>query len=93
MTERYTPIDANTIHYEARITDGNVFTQPVTLAWYAFARAPKEYMPLEYACFEGNAKNILLMTNTDISRSASRCRSVTRSIRSARPCARRATVI
>ena len=67
VTERYTPIDANTIHYEARVTDDKVFTQPVTFAWYAFARAPKEYVPIEYACFEGNAKNILLMTNTDIS--------------------------
>jgi hypothetical protein len=67
VTERYTPIDANTIHYEARIIDEKEFTQPVTLAWYAFSRAPKDYVPLEYACFEGNAKNILLMTNTDIS--------------------------
>jgi len=66
VTERYTPIDANTIHYEARITDEKVFTQPVTMAWYAFARAPKDYLPIEYACFEGNAKNILLMTNTDV---------------------------
>ncbi len=67
VTERYTPIDANTVHYEARITDEEVFTQPWTLAWYAFARAPKGYVPVEYACFEGNAKNLLLMTNTDIS--------------------------
>jgi hypothetical protein len=67
VTERYTPIDANTIHYEARITDEKVFTQPVTLAWYAFSRAPKEYVPIEYACFEGNAKNILLMTGIDLS--------------------------
>jgi len=44
-----------------------VFTQPWTVAWYGFARAPKDYVPIEYACFEGNAKNILLMTNTDIS--------------------------
>jgi hypothetical protein len=67
VTERYTPIDANTIHYEAVIHDEDVFTQPWTLAWYAFARAPKDYVPIEYACFEGNAKNLLLMTNTDIS--------------------------
>jgi len=67
VTERYTPIDANTIHYEARVTDENVFTQPWTIAWYAFARAPKDYVPIEYACFEGNAKNMKLMTNTDIS--------------------------
>jgi len=67
VTERYTPIDANTIHYEAKISDEQVFTQPWTVAWYAFARAPKDYVPVEYACFEGNAKNLLLMTNTDIS--------------------------
>jgi hypothetical protein len=67
VTERYTPIDANTIHYEARITDDQVFTQPWTVAWYGFARAPKGYVPIEYACFEGNEKNIFLMTDTDIS--------------------------
>src|SRR5205085_1825945 len=47
VTERYTPIDANTIHYEARITDEKVFTQPWTVAWYGFARAPKDYVPIE----------------------------------------------
>ena len=67
VTERYTPIDANTIHYEARIEDPKVFTQPWTIAYYAFSRAPKGYVPVEYACFEGNDKNLLLMTNTDIS--------------------------
>ena len=67
VTERYTPIDANTIHYEAKISDEKVFTQPWTVAWYAFARAPKDYVPIEYACFEGNEKNLMLMTNTDIS--------------------------
>jgi len=66
VTERYTPIDANTIHYEATITDENVLTQPWTVAWYGFARAPKDYVPIEYACFEGNDKNLLLMTGTDI---------------------------
>jgi hypothetical protein len=67
VTERYTPIDANTIHYEATLEDPKVFTQPWTVAWYAFSRAPKDYVPVEYACFEGNAKNIMLMTNTDMS--------------------------
>jgi hypothetical protein len=67
VTERYTPIDANTIHYEAKISDEKVFTQPWTVAWYAFARAPKDYVPIEYACFEGNEKNLMLMTDTDIS--------------------------
>jgi hypothetical protein len=68
VTERYTPIDADTIHYEAKIEDPKVLTQPWTLAWYAFARAPKDYVPVEYACFEGNEKNVLLMTNTDMSK-------------------------
>jgi hypothetical protein len=67
VTERYTPIDANTIHYEAKMEDPKVFTQPWTVAWYAFSRAPKDYVPVEYACFEGNEKNLMLMTNTDIS--------------------------
>ena len=64
--ELLVPIDANTIHYEATLYDEEVFTQPWTVAWYAFARAPKDYVPIEYACFEGNDKNIMLMTNTDI---------------------------
>lgn len=67
VIERYTPIDANTIHYEATMIDDQVFTQPWTVAWYGFARAPKDYVPIEYACFEGNEKNLLLMTDTDIS--------------------------
>jgi hypothetical protein len=67
VTERFTPIDANTIHYEAKLEDPKVFTQPWTIAYYAFARASKNYVPVEYACFEGNDKNLLLMTNTDIS--------------------------
>ncbi len=66
VTERYTPIDANTIHYEATITDEQVLTQPWTVAWHGFARAPKGYVPIEYACFEGNSKNLFLMTDTEI---------------------------
>jgi len=68
VTERFTPIDANTIHYEATLYDPKAFTQPWTIAYYAFARAPKDYVPVEYACFEGNEKNIYLMTNTDITK-------------------------
>ena len=68
VTERYTPIDANTIHYEAQ--DRGIPRCSLSRGRsriYAFARAPKDYVPVEYACFEGNDKNLLLMTNTDIS--------------------------
>ena len=37
------------------------------LEGYAMARAPKDYVPVEYASFEGNAKNLQLMVNTDLS--------------------------
>ena len=67
ITERYTPIDKDVIHYEAKIEDPAIFTQPVIFAYYAFQRAPKDYIPLEYACFEGNAHNLDLMVGVDIS--------------------------
>ena len=67
VTERFTPMDKDIIHYEATIEDPKVFTQPWKVAYYAMTRAPKDYVPIEYACFEGNANNLLLMTDTDIS--------------------------
>jgi hypothetical protein len=66
VTERFTPIDENVIHYEAKIEDPKVFTQPWTIAYYAMSRAPKDYVPLEYACFEGNEKNLELMVETKL---------------------------
>lgn len=65
VTERFTPISADTIRYEAVIEDPNVFTQPWTISWDAFQRAPKDYVPVEYACHEGNAPNIDLMVGVD----------------------------
>ena len=38
----------------------------ITMTFLANGYSVK-YIPIEYACFEGNAKNLLLMTNTDIS--------------------------
>ena len=53
VLERYTPTDANTIHYEATITDTKVFTRPWTIA-FDLGRNPEEgYENLEYACVEG----------------------------------------
>ena len=65
VVERFTPVDAETIHYEATITDPNVFTQPWTIAWNAFTRAPADHILYEYACHEGNGRNIKLLTGHD----------------------------
>jgi len=39
----------------------------------SFARAPKNYVPVEYACFEGNDKNLVLMIH-DITGISVQCR-------------------
>ena len=62
VVERYTLTDANTINYEATITDPQVFTQPWTISYDAFNRAPEGHILYEYACHEGNARNLRLMT-------------------------------
>ena len=66
VVERFTMADADTIHYEARIEDPTVFTQPWTVAWDAFKRAPKEHMLYEYACYEGGRRDVWLMTGYDV---------------------------
>jgi hypothetical protein len=53
VVERYTMIDANTIHFEATVEDPTIYTRPWTLA-IAFTRNTEEnYYQLEYACHEG----------------------------------------
>ena len=53
VVERYTMIDANTIHFEATVEDPTLYTRPWTLA-IAFTRNTEEnYYQLEYACHEG----------------------------------------
>ena len=51
IVERFTPVDANTMNYEATITDPTVFTRPWTV------RATQRRMPdeelWEWACHEG----------------------------------------
>ena len=66
VVERFTLRDADTIHYEVTIEDPQVFTQPWTIAFDALVRAPEDHMLFEYACHEGNGRNISLMTGTDI---------------------------
>ncbi len=66
VVERFTMSDADTIHYEVTIEDPQVFTQPWTIVFDALTRAPEDHMLFEYACHEGNGRNISLMTGTDI---------------------------
>src|SRR5438093_2008494 len=52
VVERFTPIDANTIDYEATIDDPKMFTRPWTVS-IPLHRDPA-YRIYEYACHEGN---------------------------------------
>jgi hypothetical protein len=52
VVERLTPIDANTIDYEATIDDPKTFTRPWTVS-IPLHRNPT-YRIYEYACHEGN---------------------------------------
>jgi hypothetical protein len=51
VVERFTPVDANTINYEATVTDPLVYTSPWTIA-LPFRRQKSEL--LEVACLEDN---------------------------------------
>ncbi|OUU78902.1 MAG: hypothetical protein CBC38_06180 [Gammaproteobacteria bacterium TMED78] len=54
VEERFTLVDANTLHYQATVTDENVFTQPFTIA-IAFRRNASDFEIWEEACYEDNA--------------------------------------
>ena len=66
VVERFTLVDHDTIHYEATITDPQVFTRPWTISYDAFMRGKADHILYEYACHEGNARNLKLMTGTDL---------------------------
>ena len=67
VTERFTMTNADTIRYRATIDDPEVFTQPWTIEIDALRRAPEGHMLFEYACHEGNGRNLELMTGSDVS--------------------------
>ena len=71
VVERFTLIDANTIRYEATVEDANVFTRPWKIQFNAFTRAPADHQLFEYACHEGNSRNIKLLTGFDIDKGTS----------------------
>jgi hypothetical protein len=52
VVERFTLVDADTILYEATITDPTVFVKPVQMR-FTLKRVPAEQQILEYSCLEG----------------------------------------
>ena len=54
VVERFTMLDADTIHYEARIEDPKVYTRPWTIAFALTRNDEKDFELLEQACHEGN---------------------------------------
>jgi len=53
VVERFTMVDANTIHYEARIDDPTVYTRPWTMVFAIRRMADPRYEVFEEACHEG----------------------------------------
>ena len=61
VAERFTPVDADMIEYEAVITDPKVYTRPWTMA-LRFERIKDYGSELwEEACHEGNERTLDLM--------------------------------
>lgn len=53
VVERFTPKDANTIRYEATLSDPKTFSQPFKIAFDLGRNLEPGYETLEYACVEG----------------------------------------
>jgi hypothetical protein len=66
VVERFTPVNADVIRYEARIEDPKVFTRPFTVAFDVMFRGRPDHQLFEYACHEGNREGILIATGVDI---------------------------
>jgi len=50
VTERYTPLSANHLQYEATIDDAAVFTQPWTISMPLYRIVDDNYRLLEFKC-------------------------------------------
>jgi len=66
LTERYTPIDTNTLDYQFTVNDPTVFTKPWTVS-RPMRRQTDGISVFEYACHEGNyaMKNMLAGARAD----------------------------
>lgn len=53
VVERYTLIDPDTIHFEAKIEDSTMYTSPWTISFPFMRNTEINYYQLEYACHEG----------------------------------------
>jgi hypothetical protein len=53
MTERFTPMDAVTLHYQVTIEDASVYTRPWTMAFPLRRNTERGFRLLEEACHEG----------------------------------------
>ena len=63
VVERFTLTDADTVLYEATITDPTVFVKPVEMR-FTLKRVPAEQQILEYSCLEGE-RSLQHYTNED----------------------------
>jgi hypothetical protein len=54
VVERFTLVDADTIHYESRVTDPQVYTRPWTMVFALTRNGDRAYELWEQACHEGN---------------------------------------
>jgi hypothetical protein len=54
VVERFTPVNSNTIKYEATIEDPQAFTRPWTVTETFRRITAPDYEQLEFACIEGN---------------------------------------
>jgi hypothetical protein len=67
VVERFTLLDANTIHYEATLTDLNVYTRPFTMAFPLRRNLTVGFQLMEESCYEGEG-NVTHLNNLGLTR-------------------------
>jgi len=55
VVERFTYLDANTVHYEATLTDPLVYTRPWTMSFPLRRNLTAGYQIMEESCYEGES--------------------------------------